>query len=37
MKIKKNIWVYVMVGLFVPFQLLYADQCDDIYHEIKLL
>lgn len=31
MKIQKNIWIYVMVGLFVPFQLLYADECDDIF------
>ncbi len=30
MKIQKNIWIYVMVGLFVPFQL-YADECDDIF------
>jgi tetratricopeptide (TPR) repeat protein len=30
MKIQKNIWVFVMVGLFVSSQLVYADQCDDI-------
>ena len=35
MKIQKNIWVYVMIGLFVPFQLLYADQCDEVYNEAK--
>lgn len=35
MKIQKNILAYVMIGLFVPFQLLYADQCDEVYNEAK--
>ncbi len=37
MKIQKNILVYVIVivGLFVPFQLLYADQCDEIFAKAK--
>lgn len=35
MKMQKNIWVFVMAGLFIPFQLFYADQCDDIFAKAK--
>lgn len=38
MKIKKNIWTYVIVGilgLFVTSELVYADQCDEIFARAK--
>jgi len=31
MKLQRTIWVFVMVGLFLPFQVVYADQCDDMF------
>jgi hypothetical protein len=35
MAIQRGIWLYIMVWLFVPFQTLYAGQCDGVYAKAK--
>lgn len=35
MKIQRTIWLFVMVGLFVPSQPVYADRCDDLFRKAK--
>jgi tetratricopeptide (TPR) repeat protein len=35
MKLQRNIWVFLMVGLFVSVQSVYADQCDVLFKKAK--
>jgi hypothetical protein len=35
MTIQKGIWLCILVWIFVPFQMLYAGQCDDVYAKAK--
>jgi hypothetical protein len=35
MTIQKGIWLCIIVWLFVPFQMLHAGQCDDVYAKAK--
>ena len=33
--VQKSIWLFIILGLFVPHQLAYADKCDDIFAEAE--
>jgi tetratricopeptide (TPR) repeat protein len=33
--VQKSIWLFIILGLFIPCQLAYADKCDDIFAEAK--